>query len=804
MKNNYLSLLFLLLFLSVQSQSNFQNNIISGRDTTLPGEKKFQSVDIDNDGDNDLLSVSKDENAIGWFENLDGEGSFGTYKLLVSYDFPIVNAYASDIDNDGDIDLFAVLKFSESVVWFENLDGLGNFSENQLIADINLGFGIDTVYSVDIDGDNDTDVFYSGPNTLGWNENLDGLGTFGPQQYTPSGSIDAHSLVFADLDTDSDLDLLFIRNSTIIWVENMDGQGTFGPDQVISSDVDDPKSVFAADLDNDGYIDVLSASSDDGKIAWYKNTDGSGNFGSQTVISVMERAVSIAAADLDNDNDMDIAVIIDETTNPYSFVRLFENLDGLGNFGNMETVALIEYSTTILLSDVDGDSNLEIIANEQFFSGSYTFDDLIWFKNNSQLTNFGPKQRVIGSVWTHSNCTAFDIDSDGDLDVLASSFSDGLIFYHENINGQYGPQKIIWSIPGATAVATADIDNDGDLDILFSADPQYNNNGRIGWFENLDGFGNFGNVQDVTTDNYNGSDFVEARDMDNDGDLDILEANRWYENTDGLGNFVTRQWGGYAADLDGDNDLDLIFDKYVYMNVDGLGNFDVNQTLNGATNYTHIDLFDVDEDGDVDILMSSWYSNKIFMYENLDGLGNFGDRLDLFDLENASFAKHVDIDSDGDLDIVASATSTNDFKTVWYENTGGGNYGPEQIIANRTASYLTFFDMDIDGDIDILHISRNLAWYENLISENLSVNDNAMINFKIYPNPSSQFLTIESLTKLKRIDLFDVNGKKIKSIKPKSLGNREFIDISYLPQGLVFIKIIDENGSSVTKKLIKE
>lgn len=49
-------------------------------------------------------------------------------------------------------------------------------------------------------------------------------------------------------------------------------QTTFGPQQVIiEPELEGVQEVFAADLDNDGDLDVLSASSGDGKIAWYEN-----------------------------------------------------------------------------------------------------------------------------------------------------------------------------------------------------------------------------------------------------------------------------------------------------------------------------------------------------------------------------------------------------------------------------------------------------------------------------------------------------------------------------------------------------
>ena len=48
----------------------------------------------------------------------------------------------------------------------------------------------------------------------------------------------------------------------------------FGSQQIIigrSTTTRSPESVFAADVDGDGDIDVLSASSNDAKIAWYEN-----------------------------------------------------------------------------------------------------------------------------------------------------------------------------------------------------------------------------------------------------------------------------------------------------------------------------------------------------------------------------------------------------------------------------------------------------------------------------------------------------------------------------------------------------
>ena len=85
--------------------------------------------------------------------------------------------------------------------------------------------------------------------------------------------------------------------------------GGIGAQQTITTDADGATSVFAADVDGDGDMDVLSASENDGKIAWYENEDGKGSFGVQQLISPTVLTVapySVFAADLDGDGDLDV------------------------------------------------------------------------------------------------------------------------------------------------------------------------------------------------------------------------------------------------------------------------------------------------------------------------------------------------------------------------------------------------------------------------------------------------------------------------------------------------------------------
>ena len=135
---------------------------------------------------------------------------------------------------------------------------------------------------------------------------------FGPKQSVMTTPGSTRSVFAADIDGDGDQDvtaaqdLLFLVGD-VVWYRNTDGMGTFGPEKVITQMVLVPRSVFAADLQGDGDLDVLSASSDDGKVAWYENTNGNGIFGSQQVITYEARgAYSVFAADLDGSGYPDV------------------------------------------------------------------------------------------------------------------------------------------------------------------------------------------------------------------------------------------------------------------------------------------------------------------------------------------------------------------------------------------------------------------------------------------------------------------------------------------------------------------
>lgn len=233
---------------------------------------------------------------------------------------------------------------------------------------------------------------------------------------------------------------------------------------------------------------------------------------------------------------------------------------------------------------------------------------------------------------------------------------------------------------------------------------------------------------------------VFAADINGNGHQDVIASARigdfhiaWFENLDGEGNFGAPQiieddffdqiHKVVAADLDNDGDVDVLASAYFsgeivwYENLDGQGGFSARKVVDIIPRTDSVIAADVDGDGDLDIIGVS-DDHGLFWFENLDGNGNFSEKRII---DNQIFSRSVvavDFDGDGDLDILISGTV--DYKVSWYENLDGqGNFGPKQIVdgTGMSANMVAAGDITGNGVMDIVFVSpgdNEVAWFENL------------------------------------------------------------------------------------------
>jgi len=250
-------------------------NILQNTTFNYPTGSKI--VDIDNDGDQDIvLGVRTPSPAIGILLN-DGQGNFTSGASFPVT--PLPNGYTpvasvgyievADLNNDGYKDVITTIKvsgqrFSYGVVFINN--GAGGFQNPYFFNEVITYPYTDspsTGIVADFNGDQNKDlaiVTQDGLISIYINNGTNGGNWQGFQSQRDTyfaGSL-LYGLIALDIDHDGDLDLATIRDgSTVTFLQN-NGQGIFAPGGIYSTGtLSGASGLLTADLNGDNRSDLI-------------------------------------------------------------------------------------------------------------------------------------------------------------------------------------------------------------------------------------------------------------------------------------------------------------------------------------------------------------------------------------------------------------------------------------------------------------------------------------------------------------------------------------------------------------------
>ena len=303
-----------------------------------------------------------------------------------------------------------------------------------------------------------------------------------------------------------------------------------------------PTDFSVADINNDGLKDILLSNSN--QISWLANSNDDSRFSQATALEAPANTAYIQAraADFDGDNDTDIVMVYEIGSDNIPQMAWLENQSG--TFAALATIdAQINKHDhpdgypMITIGNFNNNSKTDIIvasASTSSFRPNvlYAHGDSGFEKSNAyDLTGSDTN-----SSFSTRHVKTIDINQDGYDDILTwqSGTSNrsqmGTSYYLiNNQDGTFTKSHLHFAYGFNFSAIAADVDNDGDMDIVhgngdgFSYGLGSPNNptfaGKLIWFENLGGTFSTETKMLLNSDN---AYILHAGDLDNDGDIDVL------------------------------------------------------------------------------------------------------------------------------------------------------------------------------------------------------------------------------------------------------------------------------------------
>ena len=351
-------------------------------------------------------------------------------------------------------------------------------------------------------------------------------------------------------------------------------------------------------------------------------------------------------------------------------------------------------TASIRTGDLVGDDSLQIFVAEP------QRNQVVWFRGPDDWTEItkGMKQPVRSQV--------VDLDGDGDPDLLVADIGElfsvndkvGRVVLARN-NGTYPfePEVLLEDVGRVTCAEAADLDTDGDQDIAVCVFGH--NTGQVMWLEQKEDFVFAGHVLDTRPGAIHSFPF----DADGDNDLDLAVA--LSQDSEEVLLFRNQGSGTFAKEV-------LFKADLTYYGLSG------------------IELSDLDQDGDIDVLVTNgdtfagrppdllkpYEVHGLAWLEN-DGTGHFTHQ-ELVRHWGAYAVRAVDVDGDRDLDLVLGAHQIPEMfpeeplaSLIWLENDGAENFTRHSIEGNLPPLVITIHatDLNRDGTPEILLGSLDLS-----------------------------------------------------------------------------------------------
>jgi len=628
--------------------------------------------DFNRDGKLDIIVSNWDADTIGVLTGV-GDGTFNAMAAVAVGDKPAGLA-ALDINKDGDLDLVVANYGADNVQLLSN-NGSGTMTAGATTA---TGTGPASVVAGDWDRDGDQDIAVTnwGGGTI--TVLATAAGALGADETITVGT-NPLGLVAADFNSDGMLDLAAANYGDGDVSVSLNGGAAFGAktDTAVGTN---PAGIAAVRWNAGGSLDLVISNSGSDNYSVLSGV-GDGTFGAAANTALGSTDPSgVAIGDFNRNGEPDV-VFMYSTGATATALASGSGTTGDGTFTVSQTLSFAAGSNgpeNINFADMDRDGDLDMVVGEANL-------DAIYVSLNDGTGTFGAltgtSLNAVGGVQSVGDIVTGDFDNDGDIDVVVSHANGPQYYSYFSNDGSANLTLSSRTNTGryvkAVSQIPADIDRDGDLDWIGDD----SNNGETVVYLN-DGTGTFTAASAGVSYAYYGLRDFALADVSRDGIVDLLFLE--------IANDIIGRGNGTGSGT--------------------FGAASTYSTSSGAHNPLGMDLADYDRDGDLDYAAANSATTNFGVGLN-DGSGAFGAVATFTAADALNTPSEIvsgDFDSDGDIDIALSSYG-NDYVYIFSNNGSASFTYTSRVAVGDGPLGLAIGDVNKDGKLDWATTNSNTA-----------------------------------------------------------------------------------------------
>lgn len=842
------------LYTEVSAELGISHSYING---TYGGGVSF--YDADHDGWDDITLCTNEQGVLFYRNN---QGDFEPQIILTSISGQIKQAIWIDYDNDGDADLFVTRRYN-SWKLYKNNGNLSNLTdvteESGLAIDVFPQTGGSSWADVDNDGDLDVyipnyDFAEGAPTNFFYLNNGDATFTNATESSALSnGAQPSFQSLFFDYDKDDDQDLFIINDRTPH--SNTLYKNTNGEFTDVTAESGLLQYIFAmnasiSDIDHDGEFELYISNNPFGNSLFSYHSEGDyfSDISSSAGVQVFDHSWSALWIDANNDRWEDLHVAVSPFWGNSGQDHFYFNA-GDGTFqydvASSGFSGDSSYTHSTAMGDFDQNGFPDLIATNDFPELTEIFQNNgnenhylkiglegvncnkdaigaridLWIDGDLQMRTSHAGE---GYLTQNSQYELFGLGSNELVDSLTINWPNGFKETMFNIEGDQFLQIVegeiteaALTVHGAVYTDEFNLCNSNEI-LLVASSPNF-----ISWNE--------GAITDSLTVSNPGtyyyhyildgsmftSDSVFIEGVSNYSvDIELFPPS-CHDSADGSISFnhpTEESLDYYTINNFVFNPLDELIGGEYELHFNSVNGCEYSETVlldaptelsaiftvNQAPCAEDVSTVEVDISGGTSPISTSWTgfdpsdaAPGTFTPFVQDANGcSFYSEIEVLEVTPISI-EFVITASTGEADGIIESDVTGGTGEYDYMWTGpNGFYVTEPTISNLLPGIYTLIVSDENQCSEVLSVFLNA----NAISE---LED----QYKVYPNPASSYVLIESDQPIQFIELVTLDGRKLMSTDLTNQGETYHLDLSEIPSGMVFITI-NTNELSTTKKIM--